>query len=193
MKTFNNPMRFFFLRHGETLWNLEKRCQGQTDIALSTAGQLEAENFAKKSAHLTIHHIFSSPLKRALSTAQILKKYHQTVGLTILEEFQERNYGSLEGGSSQDMYTYEEKERSNPHQILDPSIETLPAIRLRLEKGLKIAFARNDEPFIVSHGRLFLSLCDYLEVPQIPQIKNLSLYEFQKNAKKWEIRQILFD
>jgi broad specificity phosphatase PhoE len=186
-------LKFLFLRHGETLWNLEKRCQGQTDIALSQKGLKEAEHFSKKSVDLPIHHIFSSPLKRALSTAEILQKSHPEAQLTILDAFQERNYGCLEGQPSTVMYAFEEEEKTNPDRPIDPTIENLKAIELRIKEGLKLAFAISPNPFIVSHGRLFLSLCTTLNVPQIHQIKNLSLYEFKKNSNNWEMRQILFD
>lgn len=185
-------MQFFFLRHGETLWNLEKRCQGKTDIALSEKGIEEAENFAKKSLHLPIGHIFTSPLKRARTTAEILKKNHPMAGFTALKEFEERGYGYLEGKPSEMMYAFEEEEKRNPTKPIDPSVESLEAINFRLQKGLETAFAKDFSPFIVSHGRLFVSLCEYLEVPHESQIKNLSLYEFKKTLKKWEIRQILF-
>jgi hypothetical protein len=91
------------------------------------------------------------------------------------------------------MYAFEEEEKTNPDRPIDPTIENLKAIELRIKEGLKIAFAISPNPLIVSHGRLFLSLCTTLNVPQIHQIKNLSLYEFKKNTKNWEMRQILFD
>ncbi len=185
-------VQFFFLRHGESLWNLKKLCQGKIDIELSDKGIKEAENFGKKSSHLPISHIFTSPLKRAQTTAQILQKNHPNAGITVLKEFEERGYGYLEGGSSEAMYIFEEQEKRNPDVPIHPSVESLEAIKLRLEKGLKTAFAKDASPFIVSHGRLFVSLCQYLGVPHESQIKNLSLYQFIQTLEKWEIREILF-
>jgi broad specificity phosphatase PhoE len=74
-------MQFFFIRHGESLWNMKNLCQGQKDIELSPKGLNDAWAFAKKSAHLPIGYICTSPLKRALKTAQIIMQYHQHAGI----------------------------------------------------------------------------------------------------------------
>ena len=68
--------RFYFIRHGESLWNVKKLCQGQRDIALSDKGISEAEIFAEKFANFPVEHVCTSPLKRAVHTAEIIKQYH---------------------------------------------------------------------------------------------------------------------
>mgnify|MGYP004485041599 FL=1 len=41
-------LRLYFMRHGETVWNTERRYQGMTDIELSEEGLRQAECAAKR-------------------------------------------------------------------------------------------------------------------------------------------------
>lgn len=60
------------IRHGETDWNTEGRFQGHSDTPLNREGVLQAHRLAKRLRHETVDLIYSSPLRRALKTAQIV-------------------------------------------------------------------------------------------------------------------------
>ena len=60
------------VRHGETEWNRKGIIQGRHDILLNQTGRRQAEATMKKLKGKAIHGIFSSPLIRALETAQII-------------------------------------------------------------------------------------------------------------------------
>ncbi len=186
-------MKFFFIRHGESLWNEKNLCQGQKDIELSEKGLNEAKAFAVKSTNLAISYICSSPLKRALKTAQIIKQYHPQAGFAVIEEFSERNWGNLEGISSERMYAIEKQEEENPNFNADPSIESQQDLNSRIKQGLEIAFQLHQEPLIVSHGRLFLNLCKLLNIPIIQQIKNLGLMQITKTSRGWQLQELNLD
>jgi broad specificity phosphatase PhoE len=62
------------IRHGETEWNVEGRYQGQADPPLNDRGIQQAYELAEALYDHTLEVIYSSPLKRAYQTAEILAK-----------------------------------------------------------------------------------------------------------------------
>lgn len=89
-------MKLYIIRHGETPWNNELRLQGQTDIPLNEKGRLLAERTAEGMAHIPLHFIISSPLGRAMETAEIVKNGRMLDVLTD-ERIQEIGFGEMEG------------------------------------------------------------------------------------------------
>ncbi|MFP1627178.1 histidine phosphatase family protein [Streptomyces sp. 5K101] len=61
--------RVVLWRHGQTAWNLERRFQGSTDIALTETGVAQARRAARLLASLKPDAIVASDLKRAAATA----------------------------------------------------------------------------------------------------------------------------
>ena len=68
--------RLILIRHGETVWNLERRFTTRTDVELSDAGLEQARRAADALAAVTIDRIYSSPLRRALRTAEMIAARH---------------------------------------------------------------------------------------------------------------------
>lgn len=85
------------IRHGETDYNIHLRYAGSTDVPLNNKGIKQAEDIAKILAEIKFDVIVSSPLKRALKTAQIIKQFHNNTPLIIMNEFAERCVGVYEG------------------------------------------------------------------------------------------------
>ena len=83
-------------RHGQTVWNAERRFQGQSDIPLDETGQAQAERAARLLAALRPDLIVSSDLSRAAGTAAALGRL---VGLEVRmdKDLRERSGGSWEG------------------------------------------------------------------------------------------------
>ena len=95
-------VRIMLVRHGETDWNREGRIQGQTDIPLNARGLKQAKDVARKLASLKIEHIFSSPLERALRTAQEISD-HKGIGVIVDERLREMSQGEWDGKRPADL------------------------------------------------------------------------------------------
>lgn len=80
-------MRQYLVRHGESVYNVESRVQGQADVPLSDLGRCQAEALAGWTrglpADVTIDEIWSSPLARARETATAIAA---ALGLPLLIE-----------------------------------------------------------------------------------------------------------
>lgn len=95
-------MRLILVRHGETDWNRERRVQGHSDVALCEEGLQQAEEVAKALQREKIVAIYSSPLQRALQTAQAVAKYH-SLPVETVEDLKELDVGELDGLSFTEM------------------------------------------------------------------------------------------
>lgn len=84
------------MRHGETQWNVENRCQGQTDSPLTERGLAQARELADQFRGKHFDAVFSSDLLRAKRTAEIITTEHDLVVLTH-KALRERNFGRIEG------------------------------------------------------------------------------------------------
>ncbi len=90
---------YYFVRHGETEWNAEGRLCGRTDVPLSEVGRRQAQLLAKRLQSLPVEALYSSPLQRALETANI-------IGVAIRLDpmpdprLMELSYGTWEGSTS---------------------------------------------------------------------------------------------
>ena len=88
-------MKLYVVRHGETIWNVENRVQGITDIPLTDKGRLDAtlqKDFVKS---LDIDVVISSPLDRAIETAKILTD--NKLPINTDDRIKERDWGLNEG------------------------------------------------------------------------------------------------
>ncbi len=62
----------YIVRHGQTDWNVKGIYQGRIDIPLNETGREQARKTKKELEGIKFDKVFSSPLKRALETAQII-------------------------------------------------------------------------------------------------------------------------
>ena len=88
--------RFYFIRHGETQWNVEKRYQGHTDIPLSETGLKQGELLGKRFKNIPVDYVYASPLIRAVETAKFVAEATNNE-LNTIDSFKEINFGEWEG------------------------------------------------------------------------------------------------
>ena len=95
-------VELFLVRHGETSWNDECKCQGITDIPLSKKGIEQANQLGDilVNRNEKFDVFMSTSLSRAYLTCQIIKEKLNDKSLIYIEDgFLERCFGKLEGKS----------------------------------------------------------------------------------------------
>ncbi|XP_011099194.1 phosphoglycerate mutase-like protein 4 [Sesamum indicum] len=86
------------IRHGETEWNADRRIQGQLDVNLSDIGRQQAFAVADRlSREPKISAVYSSDLKRAFDTAEIIAKSCRVLEVIKDLDLRERHCGALQG------------------------------------------------------------------------------------------------
>src|SRR5690348_11335705 len=90
------PVRILLARHGETVFNVEGRWQGQSDSPLTERGRAQARELARALAAEPIVAVYSSDLGRAFGTAQAVAEPH---GLEVIadERLREIHVGGWTG------------------------------------------------------------------------------------------------
>ncbi len=87
--------RLWLVRHGETEWNWDGRIQGHRDVSLSGVGVEQAQRLARWLAEQPIAAVYSSDLRRARETAEILASDRAPVYLE--PRVREARFGLFEG------------------------------------------------------------------------------------------------
>ncbi|MFI0347616.1 MAG: histidine phosphatase family protein [Chthoniobacterales bacterium] len=90
----NTLPKVYLARHGETLWSVSGQHTGMTDIPLTSDGEEGARHLGHRLGNLRFAKIFSSPLQRAVKTAELAGFGHD---LTVDTDLLEWNYGDYEG------------------------------------------------------------------------------------------------
>ena len=121
-------------RHGETVWNVEKIYRGRTDVKLDETGIKQAELLGKYLSNWELEAIYSSPLRRALDTANTISRY-QKIGVHTTEALIDFDYGewqSLPEQEAKRLYpTLHNDWHNNPHKVRMPGGESLEDVRRR--------------------------------------------------------------
>lgn len=147
-------MQVLLLRHGETRWNHERRCQGITDTHLNETGLKQARKVAAALSMEKLDAVYASNLKRAVQTAHAIGEPH---GLDVISDgdFRELNHGDLEGLTFIEIRkTYPEfidLWRRYPADIVIPGGESLGDVEKRTWRGIERIIQRHgaDERVVV--------------------------------------------
>ena len=93
--------KLILLRHGESLWNMENRFTGWTDVDLSPRGFQEAKEAGRmiRDAGITLDLAYTSVLKRAIRTLWEVQEVMDCLWLPVEKDWRlnERHYGALQG------------------------------------------------------------------------------------------------
>ena len=171
------PQELLLVRHGQSTANARGIWQGQMDFPLSEEGRRQAGLAGRGLAHEPFEGLYSSPLSRALETAQIIRDRTRFAGEVVpVYGLSERHGGILEGG------TWAEQEQRNPElakkflaipeeerwalvgaetdeEVITRFEEALLSIRARHRDGARIV--------VVSHGGVMRAFLRELFGPEV--------------------------
>lgn len=88
--------RLLLVRHGITEFNSTRRFAGYSDVEMSAVGLRQVETLRDRLAGEKIDVVYSSDLKRAMVTAEVICSGRQ-VDIVACPELREVNYGEVEG------------------------------------------------------------------------------------------------
>ena len=157
-------------RHGQTVWNAERRFQGQSDIPLDEVGQAQAERAARLLAALRPDLIVSSDLTRAAATAAPLARL-TGLEVTLDKDLRERHGGRWEGLTDTEIRTRYPVEHANwTPPDGEPSQVVADRVAGALHRIAEAAGCDDAEPglaVVVSHGAaLRLGMSRLLGMPE---------------------------
>jgi len=142
-------------RHGQTLWNVDKIYRGRSDVGLDEVGTRQAELLGKYLSNYELEAIYSSPLKRALDTANIIACYRR-IDVQIAAGLADFDYGEwqcLPEREVKKLYPALLNEwHNNPHKVRMPGGESLEDVRRRAMKVVNDVIPKCRESVVlVSH------------------------------------------
>ena len=173
-------MEIYFVRHGQTIWNVEKRFQGLSDSPLTELGITQAKLLGEKLKDIKFDKFYSTSLKRANDTANYIKGNREQE-VEIFDDFVEISMGDMEG------IQQEEFKKLYPEQVknfffnqleYNPSSfggESFLEVRERVIRGLNkfIELNKNYEKvLVVSHGATLKTLLHYISGKDISTLSD---------------------
>lgn len=171
------------LRHGQSVYNLENRFTGSADIDLSANGIAEAHQSAELLKDYNIDVAFTSVLKRAVHTLEIiLDSIGKSIPVYKSAALNERCYGDLEGLNKTDTEikysVLQVLMWRRSYQIAPPNGESLQNTCDRVlqyyQSDIVPKLRENKNVLVVAHGNSLRALIMYLE-----QISETAISDFE--------------
>ena len=165
----SSTAELLLVRHGQSIWNAERRWAGHADSSLSPEGVEEARAAAR--SHLLdqgLRAVGSSPMSRARSTAEIIATALEVHLLPAIAELSERHGGEWSGLTSPEI------ERNYPGmldawragEVIEiPGGEPWNDFKRRAVTGVKKAAQQGqvgERILVVTHGEVLRAIADHL-------------------------------
>lgn len=172
--------RLILVRHAES--EMKGRYLGQLDPPLSVRGHVQAAALARRMAGESLAALYSSHLKRALTTAQMIAAPH-SLEVSAIAELAELNFGDWDGLTYQEIAKIAPQQfnrwLTNPAEVRPPNGETLLEMSKRVIEAINgiIAAHPGEAVVVVTHGGpARVIICHVLGIPL---------------SEQWRIRQDL--
>ena len=194
-------MILYLLRHGQTDWNIKGRVQGWTDTLINDTGVEQARLAAQKLKRYDIETIYSSDLKRAKKTADIVSGYLD-LPVHYTKRLREINFGKAEGIKKTDLIAkfphispaFNDINNPERYEVRYPNGESIGEVQQRFIKFVnKLSDEGRKNVLIVTHGmlvRIFTEFC----LRKTIKIENGSVLRivFDEKSKKFKSAKVLF-
>ncbi len=189
----------YFIRHGQTQYNLEGRFIGSLDLPLAEYGKEYIKTiWQKKSNSIKKDIIFTSPLRRCIDTLDIIFPDEKYV---VIDNLREMNFGIFEGK------THNQLENNNDYMLFRasranykiPDGESGREFSSRVIDGFYEMISIMDEnkyknAALICHGgtimALFSHFCRESDNIYYYQVDNGSGYKAEYNNKNQELKII---
>jgi 2,3-bisphosphoglycerate-dependent phosphoglycerate mutase len=193
-------MRIYLLRHGETDWNVARKIQGHTDIALNRNGIRQAKSWQPYFDRIRLAGIYSSSLTRAMDTALLASGRAPC----IIDGLNERNYGEWEGQRWNDLADRSldfDRRWKLPHSA-PPGGESRLQLQVRVQHAMESIISSHEddsEILVVAHGgsgKAVLGYANKMPIESqaaIPALRNAGVTILYREGDRWAVgEEVLF-
>jgi len=190
--------RFGLIRHGQTLWNAEKRIQGQDNSPLSGQGREMALAWGKQLAEMGWNRILMSDLGRVQETGQLV---NTTLRLPLFNDsrLREQDWGAWSGWTFPELFTHRQREIRQQEELgwefRPPGGESRLEVLGRAQEAILAAHRRwpGDKILVICHeGIIKCLLYDLYKrkfLPSEPQLIN----GYQLHLLRAEANELLLE
>lgn len=153
-------MKIYLVRHGQTLFNQQKKVQGWCDSPLTQEGIKQAIAVSKTLQSIPFEYAYSSTSERAMDTMHYILK-DRDVPYAYVKGLKELYFGSLEGKKESEVFT--------DISVYEKGFEmyggeTMVTSNQRFMTCLEtIAKSHTDNVLVVAHGGVIMSALNYLD------------------------------
>lgn len=172
----------YFVRHGQTLFNVRDKVQGWCDSPLTTKGIEAAKTLGKALREMKFDAVYSSPSERAYDTATYILEGRPDK-IIVDARLKEFNFGTLEGEPHESTLLFENRPKDYVECLtygwVDVGGENLKMVQERTASFFQDLSNVDGNILIVSHGMWIASALAYLDPTCFEEvllgIKNCSL------------------
>jgi 2,3-bisphosphoglycerate-dependent phosphoglycerate mutase len=195
------------VRHGESVYNLQNKFTGSTDIELTSTGEMEARNAGRLIKKYPLDEAYTSVLVRAIHTLNIIlqESDNTSIPVTKTAAFNERSYGDLQGLDKLEMTkkygAAQVQTWRRSYDVVPPNGESLKDTYDRVvpyySNEVEPKLRANKNVIIVAHGNSLRALMMYLEKISETKISDVNLatgvprlYEFDSGLRLSQVSYI---
>ena len=193
----DSPKTLYLIRHGQTVWNMERRMQGRLDSALTKSGIEQAHVHGRLlKSRGKIEALWASPSGRTRETAHIINSYVRAP-IDFAESLLERDAGDWSGLTIDDIeenYPQAWQSRlADPYHFRPPGGENIVDMLERCKRFIGTLFSANQrEVALVTHqvmSRVIITHLLHLEPEETVQVNhpNELMYCFEFGPTKVEV------